>query len=81
MKKRVVADLKAHRNKYRHVPSKDFDKKALETAFEQVFTTLRQRYKSQGDVTTAARLQRREDHKSLKARRLQRKKTVSVLVY
>ncbi|PIL37043.1 hypothetical protein GSI_00735 [Ganoderma sinense ZZ0214-1] len=75
MKKRIVADLKAHRNKYKHVPDKDFDKKTLEAAFEQVFTTLRQRFKSQGDAITATRLQRREDHKSLKARRLQRKKT------
>ncbi|KAI1795124.1 hypothetical protein LXA43DRAFT_65232 [Ganoderma leucocontextum] len=75
MKKRIVSDLKAHRNKYKHVPDKDFDKKTLEAAFEQVFTTLRQRHKSQGDTTTATRLQRRGDHKTLKARRLQRKKT------
>ncbi len=81
MKKRIVSDLKAHRGKFKHVPNKDFDKKTLDAAFEQVFTTLRQKHKSRGDSTTATRLQRREDHKAFKARRLQRKKTVSVLIF
>ncbi|TBU32889.1 hypothetical protein BD311DRAFT_749918 [Dichomitus squalens] len=75
MKKRIVSDIKANRHKYKHVPDNDFQKKTLEAAFEQVFTTLRQKYKSQGDATAATKLQRREDHKALKARRLHRKKT------
>ena len=77
MKKRILHDLKANRHKYKHVPDKDFSKKALEAAFEQVFTTLRQKFKAQHDNTAATRLKRREDNKALKARRLQRKKGVS----
>ncbi|KAI9001122.1 hypothetical protein BD414DRAFT_473648 [Trametes punicea] len=75
MKRRIVNDIKANRNKYRHVPEKEFNKKALEAVFDQVFTTLRQKYKVQEDTTAATRLQRKESRKALKARRLQRKKT------
>ncbi|KAI0774162.1 hypothetical protein C8Q74DRAFT_1368666 [Fomes fomentarius] len=77
MKKRIISDLKAHRHKYKHVPEKDFAKKSLEAAFEQVFTSLRQKFKAQRDSTAATRLQRREDQKAFKARRLHRKKAVS----
>lgn len=76
MKQRVVADLRASRHKYKHVPEKEFAKKAADAAFEQVFTTLRQKYKAENDAAAASRLKRREDHKALKARRLLRKKTV-----
>ena len=76
MKRRIVADLKANQHKYRHVPEKDFSKKSVEAAFEQVFTTLRQKFKAQTDTAAATRLKRREGHKSYKARRLSRKKTV-----
>ncbi len=78
MKKRIISDLKAHRHKYKHVPEKDFAKKSLEGAFEQVFTSLRQKFKAQRDSTAATRLQRREDQKAFKARRLHRKKAVSI---
>ncbi|KAH9853603.1 hypothetical protein C2E23DRAFT_884762 [Lenzites betulinus] len=75
MKKLVVSDLKANRDAYKHVADKEFTKKNLDSVFDQVFTTLRQNFKAQCDTTTATRLQRREGHKALKARRLQRKKT------
>ncbi|KAH9918227.1 uncharacterized protein BXZ73DRAFT_92280 [Epithele typhae] len=75
MKQRIVADLKAHRHKYRHVPDKEFVKKNVEAAFEQVFTTLRQKYRAQVDETAAAKLKKREDTKALKVRRALRKKT------
>ncbi|KAI0327783.1 hypothetical protein GY45DRAFT_1327227 [Cubamyces sp. BRFM 1775] len=74
MKRRIVSDLKANRTRYKHVPDKEFNKKNLESVFDQVFTTLRQRHKAQQDATAASRLQRRENQKALKARRLQRKK-------
>ncbi|KAI0375523.1 hypothetical protein BV20DRAFT_959504 [Pilatotrama ljubarskyi] len=74
MKRRIVNDVKANRTSYKHVPDKDFHKKTLETVFDQVFTTLRQKFKAQKDATAATRLQRRENNKALKARRLQRKK-------
>ncbi|KAI0750685.1 hypothetical protein C8Q80DRAFT_524321 [Daedaleopsis nitida] len=74
MKRRILHDLKANRMKYKHVPEKDFGKKCLDAAFEQVFTTLRQKFKAQRDATTATRLKRREDHKAMRARRLHRKK-------
>ena len=76
MKRRIVSDLKANRMKYKHVPDKEFNKRNLESVFDQVFTTLRQRHKAQQDATAASRLQRRENQKALKARRLQRKKAV-----
>ncbi|KAH9899989.1 hypothetical protein C8Q73DRAFT_817496 [Cubamyces lactineus] len=74
MKRRIVSDLKANRTRYKHVPDKEFNKRNLESVFDQVFTTLRQRHKAQQDATAASRLQRRENQKALKARRLQRKK-------
>ncbi|KAI0832305.1 hypothetical protein BC628DRAFT_1485768 [Trametes gibbosa] len=74
MKKLIVSDLKANRDAYKHVADRDFTKKNLDSVFDQVFITLRQNYKAQSDATAATRLQRREGHKALKARRLQRKK-------
>ncbi|TFK92224.1 hypothetical protein K466DRAFT_481075 [Polyporus arcularius HHB13444] len=74
MKKRILADLKSKRHKYKYVPDKEFSKKALDGAFEQVFTTLRQKFKAQRDGTAATRLKRREDHKALRSRRQNRKK-------
>ena len=78
LKRRIVADVKAHRHKYKHVPDKDFNKKTLDAAFEQVFTTYRQKYKAQNDVKTKMREQRRETLKAAKTRRQQRKKNVSI---
>ncbi|CDO71324.1 hypothetical protein BN946_scf184908.g82 [Trametes cinnabarina] len=74
MKRRVVDDLMANRARYKHVEDKEFSKKNLEIVFDQAFTTLRQRYKAQSDTAVANRIQRKENQKALKARRLQRKK-------
>ncbi|KAL7282323.1 hypothetical protein ACG7TL_003793 [Trametes sanguinea] len=74
MKRRVVNDLKTNRSKYKHVEDKEFNKKNLESVFDQVFTTLRQNFKAQSDTTVASRMQRKENQKALRARRLQRKK-------
>ena len=78
LKNRIVADLRANRHKYKHVPDNEFGKKNVDAAFEQVFTALRQEFKAQHDTATASRLKRREDYKALKARRLVRKKTVGI---
>lgn len=78
MKQRFLADLKAKRRLYKHVPDKEFNKKTLESAFDQAFVTLRQKYKAQRDATAALNLKRREEAKAMKARRLSRKKTVSL---
>lgn len=76
MKARVLDDIKSNRILYKHVPEKDFGKKALESAFDQAFTTFRQKFKAQRDVNTALTIKKRDDSKSAKARRLSRKKTV-----
>ncbi|KAI0796777.1 hypothetical protein C8Q75DRAFT_802457 [Abortiporus biennis] len=75
MKKRVVTDLKTKRRLYEDVPDKDFEMKSLEAAFDQVFTTFRQKYKAQKDSRVALNLKQREEQKALKARRVARKKT------
>ena len=77
MKARILADLKANRKLYRHVPEKDFGKKIIDAAFEQSFTTLRQKFKAQRDAATAASFKKREDLKSRTARHLSRRKLVS----
>jgi hypothetical protein len=76
MRTRVLDDIKANRKLYKHVPQKDFGKKPLESAFDQAFTTLRQKFKAQRDITTALTIKKRDDSKAAKARRLSRKKTV-----
>jgi hypothetical protein len=76
MKSRVLKELIARRNHYRHVPAKDFDKRALDATFEQAFSTLRQKYKMQKDDVSALQYKRREDQKYLKSRRRERKKMV-----
>ncbi|KAI0775916.1 hypothetical protein BD413DRAFT_491100 [Trametes elegans] len=75
MKRRIVNDLRANRGRYKRVADKDFTKKTLDSVFDQVFTTLRQKFKAQNDTGVATRLQRRENQKALRARRVQRKKT------
>ena len=77
MKTRVLKDLIARRKHYKLVPDKDFEKKALDAVFEQAFLTLRQKFKLQKDDSSAIQYKRREDQKYLKARRKDRKKTVS----
>ena len=39
MKSRILADIKAKKSRYKHVPDKEFGKKNLDNAFEQCFTT------------------------------------------
>ena len=78
MKKRIIADLRANQHKYKHVPEKDFSRKSVEAAFEQVFVTLRQKFKAQNDVAAATKLKRREAQKSYTARRFSRKKLVRI---
>lgn len=78
MKKRFLADLKAKQKRsYKYVPEKDFNAKTLDSAYEQAYTTLRQKYKTQRDETLARNMRMKEDHKALKARRNVRKRTVS----
>lgn len=77
MKRRIVVDLQENRALYKHVPPEEFTPKILENIFDQAFTTFRQKFKAQRDVTAAAHHRRREDQKALRTRRLNRKKTVS----
>ncbi|KAL4076114.1 hypothetical protein V8B97DRAFT_1924192 [Scleroderma yunnanense] len=74
MKERVLKDLKANRRLYRHVPDKEFGKKSLESAFDQAFVTLRQKFKAQRDASVAKSHKQREDIKAMRARRLSRRK-------
>jgi hypothetical protein len=76
MKARVIADIKSKRKMYKHVPEKDFSRKILDAAFEQSFTTLRQKFKAQRDAATAVAYKKREDIKSRTARHLSRRKAV-----
>ncbi|KAJ6539498.1 hypothetical protein B0H19DRAFT_1002927 [Mycena capillaripes] len=75
MKVRVLEDLRAQRRLYKHVPDKDFNKKVVDAAFEQSFTTFRQKFRTQRDVLAASRLKQREDSKARKSRHLSRRKT------
>lgn len=77
MKLRVLADIKEHRHLYKHVSSKDFGKKALDNAFEQCFTTFRQKFRAQNDVAIALQNKKREEAKARKSRHVSRRKTVS----
>lgn len=79
MKKRVLEDIKENRKLYKHVSNKDFGKKALDAAFEQRFVTLRQKFRSQRDQSTALSNKQREENKARKARHLSRKKLVRIL--
>lgn len=81
MKSRVIEDLKEHhRRLYKHVPEKDFSKKMLDAAFDQCFTTLRQKYKAQRDDDLAEHIKEREGIKAMKARRVLRKKAVCLFL-
>ncbi|KAL0577067.1 hypothetical protein V5O48_004910 [Marasmius crinis-equi] len=75
MKTRILEDLKENRRRlYKYVHDREFSKKTLDAAFDQYFTTLRQKYKAQKDDTAAEHHRSRENTKAMKARRLQRKK-------
>ncbi|OAX44515.1 hypothetical protein K503DRAFT_764929 [Rhizopogon vinicolor AM-OR11-026] len=75
MKERVLCDLRANRHLYKHVPNKDFNKKSLESVFDQAFVTLRQKFRGQRDSDVAVNQKQREDVKAMRSRRLSRKKT------
>jgi hypothetical protein len=76
MKKRVIEDIKDNRELYKHVSNKEFNKKQIDTAFEQCFVTLRQKFKNQRDEASAHNYRQREDVKARKARHLSRRKIV-----
>lgn len=80
MRARILEDIIAKRRKYKHVPRKEFIKKSVETAFEQRFVTLRQKFRAQRDGLTAENIKKREDHKARKARHLSRRKTVRPII-
>lgn len=84
MKKRIISALKERRKRkprtYRYLTDTDFKDRKLEDAFDQVYTTLRQKFRSQRDEFSAQNQKRREEHKAMKVRRLSRKKAVSTLV-
>ncbi|KAF8663485.1 hypothetical protein AX16_001053 [Volvariella volvacea WC 439] len=74
MKTRILDDLKANRSMYPQVPKRDFNKKNLETTFEQSFTHFRQKFKAQVDDVTASRVKDREQLKARKSRHIARRK-------
>jgi hypothetical protein len=76
MKERVLAELRAHRRLYEHVPEADFAPKTISTSFDQAFSTFRQKYKVQTDPTVLLTVKTREEQKAIKSRRLHRKKLV-----
>jgi len=78
MKERVLADLRANRRLYEQVPETDFVHKALSSAFDQAFSTFRQKYKAQTDPTVLSTVKTREEQKAMKSRRLHRKKFVRI---
>lgn len=78
MKARIIADIKDERRRYKHVSTKDFNKKTLETVFEQCFTTFRQKFKTQRDTLAALNQKNREDAKARKSRHASRRKVVRV---
>ena len=79
MKARLLEDIKANRQLYKHVPQKDFGKKTLEAAFDQAFTTFRQKFKTQRDAAIALATKKREDVKARNSRHTARRKTVGRL--
>ncbi|KAI0004910.1 hypothetical protein BJV74DRAFT_805659 [Russula compacta] len=74
MKERVLADLRANRRLYEHVPEADFALKTISSAFDQAFSTFRQKYKAQTDPTVSLTAKTREEQKAMRSRRLHRKK-------
>ncbi|KAJ7180260.1 hypothetical protein C8R43DRAFT_395004 [Mycena crocata] len=77
MKVRFMDDFRAQRRLYKHVPDKDFSKKIVDGAFEQSFTTFRQKFKTQRDSLAASKLKLREEAKARKSRHMSRRKTLS----
>ncbi|KAK7054206.1 hypothetical protein R3P38DRAFT_2855776 [Favolaschia claudopus] len=75
MKLRIIEDLRTRKRMYKHVPDKEFSKKVVDSAFEQSFTTFRQKFRTQRDAMAASRVKQREDAKARNARHLGRRKT------
>ncbi|KAF8195723.1 hypothetical protein K438DRAFT_782156 [Mycena galopus ATCC 62051] len=76
MKLRILDDFRDTRKRlYKHVPEKECAKKVVDSAFEQAFTTLRQKWRTQRDVGAAERQRDREDAKARKSRHVARRKT------
>ena len=80
MKEHVLKDLIARRKRYKYVPEKDFDREILDSAFEQAFSTFRQKYKMQKNEMSALQHKQREEQKYMKARRKERKKAVCLVL-
>ena len=78
MKERVLADLRANRRLYEQVPEADFALKTISSAFDQAFSTFRQKYKAQTDPTVSLTVKTREEQKAMRSRRLHRKKLVRI---
>jgi hypothetical protein len=80
MKARVLSDIQTRRTDlYTLVPARDWNKRALEAAFDQAFVTLRQRFKAQEQRAQDSRTEnvsQAELSKTVKVRRLSRKRTV-----
>jgi len=74
MKERVLNDLRANHKFYEHVPEADFALKPISSAFDQAFSTFRQKYKAQTDPTILLTVKTREEQKAMKSRRFHRKK-------
>ncbi|KAK0498621.1 hypothetical protein EDD18DRAFT_1158480 [Armillaria luteobubalina] len=75
MKARVIASIKEKRRRYKDVPEGEFSKKNLDSAFDQCFTTFRQKFKAQRDDREAEHAKAREKRKAQKSRHISRKKT------
>ncbi|KAE9410188.1 hypothetical protein BT96DRAFT_913015 [Gymnopus androsaceus JB14] len=74
MKAFVLEDIKRNRQLYTELSEREFSKDVLESAFEQSFTTLRQRFKAQGNVNDAKALKSKGDQRAQNARRSARRK-------
>jgi hypothetical protein len=82
MRKHVVDDLIRHRLRYKRVPDSEFaDRKALESVFDQAYTSLRAKWRAQRNPGFAQHERLREEIKSVKARRAVRKKAVCIDIF
>lgn len=81
MKARVIAHIKENRQKYDKVSDTDFSKKNLDSAFDQCFTTFRQKFKIQKDANEALHNKQREDRKAKHSRHTSRRKNVRLLLW
>ncbi|KAK0206383.1 hypothetical protein DFS33DRAFT_1471146 [Desarmillaria ectypa] len=75
MKARIIASIKEKRRRYKDVPDGEFSKKNLDSAFDQCFTTFRQKFKAQRDDREAEHAKAREERKAQKSRHVSRRKT------